>query len=156
MRLIGFLTAIILMALTACGPSAEQLAASTEATAKADPCSRISLPAYGEVVELLVSRYEAQAEVVAATPRVSLGTPLQALLGFEDEARAIVTPACLTDYNAAIVSMMERYRKGYQAFAAQQADVGLLLGQAETIKKGVNDGIVSLRQGQFPAPIAIP
>lgn len=165
---------LLLITLTACGPLPEQLqptiAAAVEgtvtaqvaataaviATAEADTCSDAKLQAYVVEVDQLVSRYEAQAEVVAATPRVGLGTPLQALLEYEDQARELEAPECLAEYNTAIFAMMQRYRAGYQAFAAQDASSAALLAEAEIIKTGVKDGIRAINEGQIPRAIVLP
>lgn len=96
-RTLSILLALSFVALTACGPSAQQIQATVEAgivatntastaMAAADTCSDARLLAYADAVEQLLDCYETQTEVVGATPRVGLGTPLQRLLDYEDEA----------------------------------------------------------------------
>lgn len=151
------------------GPSAEQVqatvVAAVEAThvagtavAVADTCSDADLIIYADELERLLDRYAAQADVTASTPRASLGGPLQRLLDYEDEARNLVPPDCLADYHAAVGVMMERYRQGYQTFAAQ--------GSQQTIDQALTDGrqlmadlrgaIPSIRDGVLPGEIGPP
>lgn len=164
------LTCALLLALTmtACGPSAQQIQATVEAgitatmaagtaTATADSCSATRLTGYAEAVERLLDRYEAQTDVVASTPRVGLGTPLQRLLDYEDEARAIEAPPCLADFHDTILTMMQRFRQGYQTFAAQGSDttIATSLAQGEQLMADLRGALPTIRDGAIPAPIDI-
>lgn len=160
---------VLLFALSACGPSTPQLQATVEAgiaatrtartaTAEADQCSDAQLVAYADAVEQLLDRYEAQTEVVGATPRVGLGTPLQRLLDYEDEARALETPDCLADYQTAVLAMMQRFRQGYQTFAAQGSDTAIMtsLAQGKQLLADLRGALPAIRAGTLPGPITIP
>lgn len=164
--------ACAVIALTGCGPSEAQIQATVEAavtgtqaaiadataTAEADSCSDAALVAYADDVEQLLDRYEAQTEVTGSTPRVSLGGPLQRLVDYEDEVRELVVPDCLEQFHEALGVMMQRFRQGYQTFAAQ--------GDTLTINQALTDGrqlmadlrgaLPSIREGVLPGDIAIP
>jgi long-subunit fatty acid transport protein len=163
-----FLT-ILALALSACGPSAQQIQATVEAgiaatatagtaAAEADRCSDAKLVAYADAVEQLLDRYEAQTEVVGATPRVGLGTPLQRLLDYEDEARSLEAPNCLADYHSAVLVMMQRFRQGYQTFAAQGSDTTIMasLAQGKQLLADLRGALPAIREGTLPGPIALP
>lgn len=160
---------VVVLLVSACGPSAEQIQATVEAgvagtqtaataAAEADSCSDEDLVTYADETERLLDRYQAQADVTASTPRASLGGPLQRLVDYEDEARALEAPDCLADYHEAILVMMQRFRQGYQTFAAQ--------GSQQTIDQALTDGrqlmadlrgaLPSIREGTLPGEIAIP
>jgi hypothetical protein len=158
--------------LIGCGPSEAQIQATVEAgisatvtaqqgataTAVADRCSPAGLTAYADDLETLLDRYEAQSEIVGSTPRVGLGAPLQRILDYEDEARALDTPACLENVEDALLSMMNRYRTGYQTFAAQGDDVKIVaeLANGRMLRTEILAALLTLRDGAIPEPIALP
>lgn len=167
---------LTLLLVAGCGPSAEQIQATVEAavsatvsaqqeataavlaTAEADTCSDARLATYTDELERLLDRYENQTEVVASTPRVGLGTPLQRLIDYEDEARDIDVPECLTDYHAAVIAMMEAFRDAYQTFAAQgsQAVIEKRLADGRQLLADIRGAIPDLREGVLPGEISIP
>lgn len=166
---------ILLMALSllvACGPSETQIQATVEAavagtqeaiagataTAEADSCSDSKLVTYADDLEQLLDRYENQTEIVGATPRVGLGAPLQRLVDYEDEARELAAPDCLADYHAAVTAMMERYREGYQNFAAQGPDATTTnaLAEGQQLMADIRGALPDIREGVLPGEIRIP
>ncbi len=160
---------LVVVGLAGCGPSPESLQATVAAgvtgtqtagtaTAAADVCSQVKLAAYADAAEQLLDRYQSQADVTASTPRASLGGPLQRLLDYEDEARALDAPACLVDFNAAILVMMGRFRQGYQTFAAQgsQGTIDAALTAGRQLMADLRGALPSIQGGTLPGPISIP
>jgi hypothetical protein len=158
--------------LVGCSPSEAQIQATVEAgisatitaqqsataTAVADRCSPAGLTTYADDLETLLERYEAQSEIVGSTPRASLGAPLQRLLDYEDEARALDTPACLENIEDALLAMMNHYRTGYQTFAAQGDDVKIVaeLASGRMLRADLLAALPALRDGELPEPISLP
>lgn len=146
-RIAVALTAVVLLA--GCGPSAEQLQATVEAgvagtqtaataTAEADVCGPSKVTAYGETIGQAIERFQRQTSVVASTPRVGLGGPLQELLNLQNDTEDMEHPECLDNYHRRVVSMMGVYRFAYQTFAAQgdelMVQAGLQVGDDELRK----------------------
>jgi hypothetical protein len=170
LRLLALVLPVLL--LIGCGPSEAQIQATVEAgvsatvtaqqgataTAVADRCSPAGLAAYADDLETLLERYEAQSAIVGSTPRVGIGAPLQRLLDYEDEARALDTPACLENIEDALLAMMNRYRTGYQTFAAQGDETAttIALGTGMQLRNDLAAALPALRDGELPEPISLP
>lgn len=170
---------VVLVALTACGgPSQADLQATVEAgtratmaalesqtavvvaataTAAADLCGPAGLTAYADTVEAQLGRFDRQSEVVAASPRMSIATPLQALMDIQEEVRATAVPPCLADFHAAVLNAMDWHRSGFMAFAEQRGDqtvaVNFRIGNQQF--QLVRAGLSQLREGVIPV-VAIP
>lgn len=102
------------------------LAACGAATAPSAPvtaaCSTAAMATYASAVAKLAATYQQQAELTAATPRASIGTPLQRLLDVQQETQALDVPPCLAAYHARIVAAMQLQQQGFQDFAANRGD----------------------------------
>ena len=116
-------------------------------------CRRADVDAYIVAAEAVAGRFARQAEVAAATPRASLGGPLQGLLAVEEEARALTPPACLEPYHVRIVEGMALQREGLQQFAAQQGDAAAQIEAGRLRLQGALFDLIPIREGgPVPTP----
>lgn len=155
------LLALLCVALMSCGgPSAAEIDATVQAaiqsTAAAiptpDPCGAAALGTFADAMEEQLKTFEAQTAVVGATPRVSLGTPLQRLLDIQTETRRMDAPVCMQNYQTQVVSMMGLYRLAYETFAAQgdEITVQAALQTGQQFLQQAKDGLALIRAGKIP------
>ena len=121
-------------------------------------CRKADLASYADTLAAKLKTFQQQAELVGATPRVSMGTPLQRLLDLQNETREIATPGCLSDFHEGILEAMETQQRGFQQFAAQQdemAAMGLVTIGRDDLEDAVGE-LDAIRLGTAPTPVPTP
>jgi hypothetical protein len=121
-------------------------------------CRQADLAAYADTMAAKIVAFQQQADLVAATPRLGIGTPLQRLLDLQNETRAITAPGCLRDFHRGILDAMETQQRGFQQFAAQQDE--LVAASLITIGKdnltAATAELDGIRTGTVPTPAPTP
>jgi hypothetical protein len=121
-------------------------------------CRKADLTTYADAVTSKIKAFQQQGDLVAATPRVGLGMPLQRLLDLQNETRAIEAPGCLRHFHENVLEAMEIQQHGFQQFAAQQNElvaVSLITMGKENLATAVDD-LEALRAGVVPTPVPTP
>lgn len=121
-------------------------------------CRQADLTTYADTMAAKLKTFQQQAELVGATPRVSMGTPLQRLLDLQNETREIGTPGCLSAFHEEILTAMETQQRGFQQFAAQQDEMAAM-GFVTIGRDDLEDAAAKLdaiRAGMVPTPIPTP
>lgn len=143
---------------------AQKIATAIQATQEAEAgCNEQALQAYGKAIAKQLDRFASQAQLAGSTPRMSLGVPLQELLHIQNETEDLEAPTCLDWYHRWVVAVMNRYRDGYQKFAAQASDaeVNVILSTATDAFLEVQKQAQQIQIGQMvptytPIPTATP
>jgi hypothetical protein len=72
-------------------------------------CRRADMATYADAVATQISAFRRQSDLVAATPRIGMATPLQRLLDIQTATRAIAPPGCLAEYHTRLGRTMNLY-----------------------------------------------
>lgn len=116
-------------------------------------CRKADLVTYADTVEKQIATFEQQAQLVAASPRMSIGVPLQRLLDIQTETRDVVAPGCLTAFHDQVTEAMATQQRGFQAFAAQQgtdAEAAAMIQLGKLQLTTVASELVSIQEGTLP------
>jgi hypothetical protein len=127
-------------------------------------CRKADLASYATAIQNQIISFRQQADLVASTPRASIGAPLQRLLDIQTATRAIAAPGCLADYHSRIIAAMNAFQQAYQGFAAQaltNTDAAALLGSAKNALDAQESELTQIRAGAVPpaptdTPTAVP
>jgi len=138
---------LVVVGLAGCGPS------------EPADCKQADLATYAAAMDGQLAAFRQQSDLVGASPRMSIGAPLQRLLDIQTETRKIVAPGCVADYHARTIRVMELYQITYQGFAAQQISneiAGIALNEAKQQLNTQVNGLALVRVGTVPPTPAPP
>lgn len=121
-------------------------------------CRKADMATYADAMSAKITMFQQQADLVSATPRVGLGTPLQRLLDLQNETREIVAPGCLRDFHEGILAAMQIQQRGFQQFAAQQGETVavsyITIGKEDLVAAAAD--LDTIRAGVIPTPLPTP
>jgi hypothetical protein len=121
-------------------------------------CRQADLATYADTMSAKLKNFQQQAELVAASPRMSMAIPLQRLLDLQNETHEIFAPGCVRYFHEQILSAMETQQRGFQQFAAQ-GDEMTALGFVTIGRDDLEEATAELdaiRAGTAPTPVPTP
>jgi hypothetical protein len=121
-------------------------------------CRPEDLTAYAGTIETQITTYRQQVDLTAASPRMSMGTPLQRLLDIQTATRAIAAPPCLAGYHGEVIKAMEFHQRVLQDFASQAATDAITAGGLAGAKRALDElaaQLPTIKAGSVP-PTATP
>lgn len=121
-------------------------------------CRQADLASYADAMAAKLKNFQQQAELVAASPRMSMATPMQRLLDLQNETREIAAPGCVRHFHEEILTAMETQQRGFQQFAAQgdqMVALGFVAIGKDDLEKAATE-LEAIRAGAAPTPVPTP